>query len=96
MRDVDTDERSAKFDESKVNGQVIRDLRYADDTVFLSRSEDGLENLTKSVKDPNESKNLLLNVKKTKILDILGSIPSKISVDGEAIENVTSLNIFAR
>ena len=91
MRDVMSDERSDKFDGLKINGEVVADLRYADDTALLSDSKDGLETLLQTVKDYSDEKGLKLNVKKTKIMDIKGSgAPSDVKIDGEAVERVES------
>ena len=69
----------------------MRDLRYADDTALLSKSDNGLDSLITTVKEHSESRNLKLNVKKTKIMDVKGcSAPSIISVNGEHVENVES------
>ena len=89
MRDVDADARCDDFDEPKVNGLGVRGLRYADDTTLLSKSDNGLDSLITTVKEHSESKNLKLNVKKTKIMDVKGcSAPSIISVNCGHVENV--------
>ena len=49
MRDVQADDRSELFEEPKVNGHLMRDLRYADDTALLSKTEAGLGNLIMSI-----------------------------------------------
>ena len=68
MREVEYDPRSGEYDEARMQGLSIRDLRYADDTALLTTSTAGLENLIKSVKEHSEQKRLVLNVKKTKIM----------------------------
>ena len=72
MRDVMEDQRSVEFDGLKINGEVITDLRYADDTALLSGSENGLHTLLHTVKEYSDDKGLKLNVKNTKIMDIRG------------------------
>ena len=89
MRDVMEDQRSVEFDGLKINGEVITDLRYADDTALLSGSEKGFDTLLHSVKEYSDDKGLKLNVKKTKIKDIKRChTSSKIEVNGETVENV--------
>jgi hypothetical protein len=48
-------------------GIEIPELRYADDTVLLSQSTKGLDNLI-SEKKHSADQNLFLNIQKTKIL----------------------------
>mgnify|MGYP002042348569 CR=1 FL=1 len=42
MRRVESDDRQNDYDEVNINGQKIRDLRYADDTALLSNTTEGL------------------------------------------------------
>ena len=51
-----------------IGGHNIPELRYADDTVLLSTSPEGLKRLIESVKKHSESQNLHLNAKKSKIM----------------------------
>ena len=67
MREVEYDTRSGEYDDPRMLGFSMRDLRYADDTALLATTTAGLENLIKSVKEHSEQKELLLNVKKTTI-----------------------------
>ena len=87
MRDVMEDQRSVEFDGLKINGEVITDLRYADDTALLSGSEKGFDTLLHSVKEYSDDKGLKLNVNKTKIKDIKRChTSSKIEVNGEMVK----------
>lgn len=89
MRDVELDDRSTRYDEVNIHGHRIRDLRYADDTALLSTTTIGLTNLIMSVKEHSEKKGLLLNVKKTKIMDTDKCIEkTEIAINGEQVENV--------
>ena len=91
MREVNSDVRSSRFDVVRVNGAEVGDLRYADDTALLSTSASGLESLMKTVKDHSEEKGLLLNVKKTKIMDSKDcKEPSSIRIGNELVERVNS------
>ena len=89
MRNVEQDPKSSKYEEVNINGRAIRDLRYADDTALLSKSEEGLRNLVEAVKEHSEAKDLMLNVKKTKIMDTdKCTQKSNIQLNGETLENV--------
>ena len=56
------------YDSISVGGRSLPELRYADDTVLLSSTPEGLEKMIKSVKNHSENQNLFLNAKKTKIM----------------------------
>ena len=58
MRDIEYDRRSGEYDDSRMQGLSIRDLRYADDTALLATTTAELENLIKSVKEHSEQKGL--------------------------------------
>ena len=91
MRDVNWDVRYDMFDPIKVNGENIGDLRYADDTALLSHSVSGLDATIRTVKEYSEQKGLLLNARKTKIMDSVCCVtPSTIKVGDEYIERVGS------
>ena len=51
MRNVANDERQNSYDEVKINGQKLRDLRYADDTALLSTTDTGLKNSLKPLRN---------------------------------------------
>ena len=91
MRDVEHDPRKDEYDEPKIQGLPIRDLRYADDTALLSTTPKGLENLIKSVKEHSEKRGLYLNVKKTKIMDTdKCKKEAVVQIEGEEIERVNN------
>ena len=52
----------------KVNGTVVNNLRYADDTVLIAESEEQLQALLDTVVNASEAKGLSLNVKKTECM----------------------------
>ena len=61
----------------------------ADDTALLSNTTEGLKQLIKAAKEHSEAKDLLLNVKKTKIRHSDKCVQETVIViDGENIENV--------
>ena len=77
MRNVRSDEHRYEnrdgqeydtFDSLNIGGQEYPELRYADDTVLLSTTPEGLEKMIRAVKTHSENQNLFLNAKKTKIM----------------------------
>ena len=56
------------YDSLNIGGRKYPELRYADDTVLLSTTPEGLEKMIHAVKKHSENQNLYLNAKKTKIL----------------------------
>ena len=46
----------------------INNLRYADDTTFMAKSEEELNSLLMKVKEESEKAGLKLNIQKTKIM----------------------------
>ena len=65
MRNVGLDDLQAGI---KVSRKNINNLRYADDTTLIAKSEEELKNLLMRVKQENEKAGLKLNIKKTKIM----------------------------
>ena len=70
----------------KTVGRNISNLRYADDTIFMTESEEELKSLSMKVKEESEKVGLNLNVQKTKIM-ASGPITSW-QIDGETMETV--------
>merc|ERR1712035_123346 len=60
MRRVEADERNTDYDEIKINGLKVRDLRYTDDTALLSKTTKGMKNLIDATKEHSKSKTLFL------------------------------------
>ena len=56
-----------KFD-SRLPGEIINNLRYADDTTLMAESEEELKSLLMKVKKESEKVGLKLNIQKTKIM----------------------------
>ena len=54
--------------ESRLQGEIINNLRYADDTTLMAESEEELKNLLMKVKQEREKFGLKLNIQKTKIM----------------------------
>ena len=54
--------------ESRLPGENINNLRYADDTILMAESEEQLESLLMKVKVESEKVGLKRNIQKTKIM----------------------------
>ena len=67
-------------------GRNINNLRYADDTILMAKSEEELKRLLMKVKEESEKLGLKLNIQK-KIMES-GPITSW-QTDGETMETVT-------
>ena len=65
MRNAGLEETQAGF---KVAGRNINNLRYADDTTLMAKSEEELKSLLMKVKVEREKVGLKLNIQKTKIM----------------------------
>ena len=80
--------RNAGLDEAriKIAGRNINNLRYADDTTFMTESEEELKSFLK-VKEESVKVGLKLNIQKTKIM-ASGPITSW-EIDGETVETVS-------
>ena len=72
----------------KIGGQVIDNIRNADDTKLVEDTEHGMKELIKRVKDESEKAGLYLNIKKTKLMTT-DNIP-EFKIDDEYIEIVES------
>ena len=71
----------------KIAGRNINNLRYADDTTLMTKSEKELKSLSMKVKEESEKVGLKLNIQKTKIM-VSGPITSW-QIDGETVETVS-------
>ena len=54
--------------ESRLLGEIINNLRYADDTTLMAESEEELKSLLMKMKEESEKVGLKLNIQKTKIM----------------------------
>ena len=72
--------------ESRLPGEIINNLRYADDTTLMAESEEELKSFLMKVKEVSEKVGLKLNIQKTKIM-ASGPITSW-EIDGETVETV--------
>ena len=84
MRNAGLDEEQAGI---KIARRNINNLRYADDTTLMAKSEEVLQSLLMKVKEESEKVGLKLNIQKTKII-ASGPITA-CQMDGETVEIVT-------
>ena len=70
----------------KIAGRNINNLRYADDTILMGKSEEKLKGLLMKVKEESEKTGLKLNIQKTKIM--ASSPITSWQIDGETMETV--------
>ena len=54
--------------ESRLAGECINNLRYADDIILTAESEEELKSLLMKVKEESEKVGLKLNIQKTNIM----------------------------
>ena len=85
MKNVGLDEAQAGI---KIARRNINNLRYADDTTFMAKSEEELKSLLMQVKEESEKVGLKLNIQKTKIM---ASVPI---ISWEIDEEIVSDFIF--
>ena len=86
MRNAGLEEAQAGI---KMAGRNINNLRYADDTTFMAKSEQKLKSILMKVKEESEKVGLKLNIQKTKIM-ASGPITSW-EIDGENSGNSVRL-----
>ena len=67
-------------------GEIINNLRYADDTTLMAESEEELKSLLLKVKEESEKVGLKLKIQKTKIM--ASSPITSWQIDGETMETV--------
>ena len=82
MRNTGLEEAQAGI---KIAGRNINNLRYADDTTLMAKSEE-LKSLLVKVKEESEHVGLKLNIQNTKIM-ASGPVTSW-EIDGETVETV--------
>ena len=80
--------RNAELEEAQVGIKIARrninNLRYADDTTLMTKSEGELKSLLMKVKEESEKVGSKLNIQKTKIM--ASSPITSWQIDGERVE----------
>ena len=71
----------------KIAGRNINNLRYADDTILMAKSEEELKSLLMKVKEESEKVDLKLNFQKMKIVE--SCLITSWEIDGETVETVS-------
>ena len=73
--------RNALLDEAqagiKISGRNINNLRYEDDTTFMTENEEELKSLLMKVIEESGKVGLKLNIHKTKIMHLVSSLHGK-------------------
>ena len=73
--------RNAQLEESqegiKIAGRNINNLRYADDTILMAKSEEELKSLLMNMKEESEKIGLKLHIQKTKSWPLVPSLHGK-------------------
>ena len=83
MRNAGLEETQAGI---KIARRNINNLRYADDSTLMAKSEEELKSLLMKVKVESEKVGLKLNIQKTKIM--ASSPITSWQIDGETVETV--------
>ena len=89
MRNAELDEAQAEI---KIARRKIYNLRYADETTLMARSEQELKSFLMKVKEESEKVGLKLIIQKTKIM-ASGPITSW-QIDGETVGTVETVSDF--
>ena len=85
MRNAGLEETQAGI---KIAGRNTNNLRYADDTILMAKSEEEVKSLLMKVKEESKKVGLKLNIQKTKIM-ASGPITSW-EIDGETVETIAN------
>src|SRR5574340_426360 len=107
MRNTGLEETQAGI---KIAGRNTNNLRYADDTTFMTKSEEELKSLLMKVKEEREKVGLKLNIQKAKIMasapitswEIDGNqwltlfLCSKITADGDCSHEIKRCLLFGK
>ena len=89
MRNAGLEEAQAGI---KIARRNINNLRYADDTSLMGKSEEELKSLLMKVKEESEKVGLKLNIQKTKIM--ASSPITSWQIDGETVETVADFTFL--
>ena len=72
--------------ESRLPGEIINNLRYADDTTLMAENKEELKGLLMKVKKESENVGLKPNIQKMKIM--ASSLITSWQIGGETMETV--------
>ena len=85
MRNAGLEEAQAEINIAGRN--MLRNLRYADDTTLMAESEEELKSLLMKVKEESEKVGLKLKVQKIKIM--ASGLITSWEIDGQTVETVS-------
>ena len=74
MRNIGLDEEQAGI---KISRRNINNLRYANDTTLMAKSEEELKSLLTKVKEKSEKVGIKLNIQKTRSRHLVPSLHGK-------------------
>ena len=83
----------------KINGQILNNLRFADDIILFASAEDHLQELISQLDTEGKKDGMKMNKKKTKIMcnEIARKHPRQgITIDGEKLEEVNEYKYLGR
>ncbi|CAH2209568.1 jg27485, partial [Pararge aegeria aegeria] len=74
----------------KINGRIINNLRYADETIFIASTETELQRIVDRVNKCSKEAGLTINIKKTKVLVVSNNanLGPTIRVASQVLERV--------
>ena len=84
MRNTGLDEAQAGI---KITRRNINNLRYADDTTLMAKTEEELKSFLMKVKEESDKLGLKLNIQKTRL--VASSPITSWEIDGETVEPVS-------
>ena len=74
----------------KINGKLLNNIRYADDTIIIAENNNDLQNLLTTITDIGEEYGLRINARKTKVMVIsrAGDVSVNIYLKNQKLEQV--------
>ena len=75
----------------RIGGELIKDVKYADDQGMVANTEAGLQSLMDSLNTIAKHYDMKINIKKTKAMVVLrnGGERVNITVEGQSVEQVS-------
>ena len=82
----------------RVCGELIKDVKYADDLGMVANTEAGLQSLMDSLNTTAKHYDMKINIKETKAMVVSrnGGERVNITVESQSVEQLASLDILAR
>src|ERR1044072_3570837 len=75
----------------KVGGDLVKDVKFADDLGMVARTENGLQRLVSALEMTAKNYDMKINVKKTKCMVVSKEVGAKVNIviEGQIVEQVT-------